>query len=135
MRRHLVVSCRPRLFSVPGGRQLLDPTGKSLKNAAPSTLGSLGRNVFHGPGLYNLDLSITRAVALRWLGEGGRIVFRADAYNALNHANLSNPDSLLTSDTFGRASYGRQGASTGFPASSPLNETARQIQLSVRIVF
>ena len=122
-------------FSVAGGRQLLDPTGKSLKNAAPSTLGSLGRNVFHGPGLYNLDLSITRAVALRWLGDGGRIVFRADAYNALNHANLSNPDSLLTSDTFGRASYGRQGASTGFPASSPLNETARQIQLSVRIVF
>jgi hypothetical protein len=60
---------------------------------------------------------------------------RADAYNALNHANLNNPDPLLTSDTFGQTRFGRFGKSSGFPSLSPLNETARQFQLSVRIQF
>jgi hypothetical protein len=123
----------PTPVPVAGGVQLLN--GTALQNAAPSTLGNLGRNVFHGPGIYNLDLSVARSFGVRWLGEAGRITFRADAFNALNHANLNNPDSLLPSDTFGQASYGRLGLTSGFPASSPLNETARQIQLSFRVLF
>jgi len=31
--------------------------------------------------------------------------------------------------------YGRQGVSSGFPAVSPLNETARQAQLILRLEF
>jgi hypothetical protein len=53
----------------------------------------------------------------------------------LNHANLNNPDNLLSSATFGLATYGRQGTASGFPAVSPVNETARQIQVLVRIDF
>jgi hypothetical protein len=78
---------------------------------------------------------VSRAFGIRRLGESGRLNVRADAYNALNHANLNNPDSLLTSDTFGQALYGRIGKQSGFPALSPLNETARQFQLSVRLEF
>jgi len=58
---------------------------------------------------------------------------RADAFNFLNHANLGNPDPQLSSETFGFASYGRKAAPTGFPGLLPLNETARQIQLMVRV--
>jgi Carboxypeptidase regulatory-like domain/TonB-dependent Receptor Plug Domain len=119
---------------VPGGVQLLNAA--AFQNAAPSTLGNVGRNVFIGPGFYNLDLSLGRSFALPWLGESGRLNFRADAFNVLNHANLGNPDTLLTSPTFGIATYGRQStASSGFPAVSPLNETPRQVQLSVRVEF
>ncbi len=121
---------------VPGGEQLLNPA--DFAEAAPSVLGNEGRNAFTGPGFYSLDLSLARAFPLRWLGEGGRVRFRADFFNVLNHANLGNPDALFTSpvsSTFGIATFGRQGFQSGFPALSPLNETPRQIQLSVRVEF
>jgi hypothetical protein len=96
----------------------------------------VGRNAFTGPGFYNLDLAVGRSFPLPWLGEGSRLNFRADAFNVLNHANLGNPDTLLTSPTFGVATFGRQASQgNGFPTLSPLNETPRQIQLSVRIQF
>jgi hypothetical protein len=121
---------------VAGGEQLLNPS--AFSEAAPSVLGTSGRNAFTGPGFYSLDVSVARSFGLRWLGEGGRLTFRADAYNFLNHANLGNPNSEFTdpiSSQFGVATFGRQGTPSGFPAVSPLNETARQIQLSVRVLF
>lgn len=119
--------------AVTGGQRLLSASGFSP--AAPSTLGNLGRNALQGPGLYNIDFSISRSFRLRWLGESPKINVRADAYNVLNHTNLGNPDSLLTSSTFGIATYGRQGRSSGFPAVTPLAESPRQVQLSVRLDF
>ncbi|HTR36327.1 MAG TPA: TonB-dependent receptor [Bryobacteraceae bacterium] len=121
---------------VAGGMQLLNPA--AFAEAAPSTLGNLGRNAFTGPGFYSVDVSLARAFALPWLGESGRLKIRADAYNFLNHANLGNPDALFTnppSPTFGVATFGRQGFQPGFPAITPLNETPRQIQLSVKVEF
>ena len=76
-----------------------------------------------------------RSVPVRLFGDAGRLTFRADAFNALNHANLNNPDSQLGSLTFGQALYGRKGRASGFPALVPLDETARQIQLMVRLEF
>jgi hypothetical protein len=121
---------------VAGGQRLLNPAGFAA--AAPSTLGNEGRNAFRGPGFYSLDLSLSKSLAVPWLGEGGRIRFRADAYNVLNHANLGNPQALFTAPLlpdFGVATFGRQGTQSGFPAVSPLNETPRQIQLSVKVEF
>jgi hypothetical protein len=116
--------------------RLLNPA--AFAEAATSTLGNAGRNAFGGPGFYSVDLSVARSIALRWLGEGGRLRLRADAFNVLNHANLGNPDSVFTlplTSTFGIATFGRQGTQSGFPAVSPLNETPRQIQLSVKVEF
>lgn len=143
----LILNNRPNLIDpsqavlanpvpVAGGMQLLNPA--AFAEAAPSTLGNLGRNAFSGPGFYSVDVSLARAFALPWLGEGGRLKVRADAYNFLNHANLGNPDALFTnppSPTFGSATFGRQGFQPGFPAITPLNETPRQVQLSVRVEF
>jgi hypothetical protein len=116
--------------SVAGGQQLLNAL--AFGPAAPSTLGTAGRNAFRGPGFYNLDLSLARSFALR---EVGRITLRASAFNVLNHANLGNPDARLTSPAFGIAQYGRQGVQSGFPAVAPLNETPRQFQLSLKVDF
>jgi carboxypeptidase family protein/TonB-dependent receptor-like protein len=118
---------------VAGGKQLLNAA--AFAEAAPSMLGNAGRNDLIGPGFYNLDLSLARSFPVHKLGESGRLTFRASAFNVLNHANLNNPDTLLTSPTFGVALYGRQGVQSGFPAVSPLNEIPRQIQLSVKIEF
>ncbi|HTM50304.1 MAG TPA: carboxypeptidase regulatory-like domain-containing protein [Bryobacteraceae bacterium] len=118
---------------VPGGRQLLNPN--AFEPSSPGIQGNTGRNAFAGPGLYNVDISLSRSFPLRWLGEGGRLTFRADAFNFLNHSNLNNPQPLIGQDDFGVSLYGRQGRQSGFPAVSPLNETARQIQLIFRVEF
>ena len=122
--------------AVAGGVQLLNPA--AFSEPAASTLGNSGRNAFVGPGFYSLDVSLARTFALPWLGESGRFRIRADAYNILNHANLGNPNSLLTdplTPAFGIATYGRQGYPSGFPAVAPLNETPREIQLSLHVEF
>ena len=102
---------------------------------SPGAVGNTGRNEFTGPGLYNSDISASRSFHVPHLRESARLVLRADAFNILNHANLNNPDNLLGSPTFGIATYGRQGTASGFPAVAPLNETARQIQLMLRLEF
>jgi hypothetical protein len=130
----------------PGGVYLLNPAAFGV----PTTgVGSTGRNEFRGPGLYNVDFSLARSFSVPHLREGTRFTIRADAFNLLNHANLNNPDNLLGDSScvflpsgkqqctplFGLATYGRQGTASGFPAVSPVNETARQIQLLLRIEF
>ena len=118
---------------VAGGQRLLNP--QAFRAAAGGTLGTLGRNAIAGPGFYNVDFSLARSFALGWLGDAGKLQLRADVFNVLNHANLWSPDTLLTSETFGIARYGRFGRSDGFPAVSPLAETPRQVQLSVHVSF
>ena len=119
--------------AVDGGRLLLDARGFGAPG--PSQLGNSGRNSFPGPGFYSINFSLSRSFPLSFLGESGRLTLRADAFNILNHANLNPPDSLLQSETFGYALYGRRGKSSGFPAVSPLNESAREIQLMLRVEF
>jgi hypothetical protein len=119
--------------SVPGGQLVLNRA--AFTSPAPGQLGNSGRNAFTGPGLYSIDISLKRSFALAFLGEGGRLSIRADAFNVLNHANLDNPDNLLASATFGIARYGRHGYRTGFTASRPLDEGPRHVQLSLQVQF
>ena len=117
----------------PGGEYLLNPAGFG----APGGPGlPSGRNAFTGPGLYNFDLAVSRSFLIHGLPESSRLVFRADFYNVLNHANLNNPNPVFVSGAgFGLATFGRTGRPTGFPTSVPLAETPRQIQLSLRLRF
>ena len=121
--------------SLGTGVRLINPA--SFSNPV-NALGSTSRNEFRGPGLYNIDLSLSRSFPWPWFGEGARATFRVDAYNALNHANLNNlteNSSVLTNPNFGVAEYGRQDQRSSLPSASPLNETARQLQLMLKIVF
>lgn len=116
----------------PGGVLVLNRA--NFVNARAGSGQNSGRNAFRGPGLYNLDISVARTFALP--RESTRLVFRADAFNFLNHANLNSPGNFfLNPATFGISQYGRAGFDTGFPASAPLNETARRIQLGIRFEF
>ena len=116
-----------------GGRLLLD--SRAFRSAEPGQVGNLGRNAFEGPGLFNLDVSLARSIAIPWLGEGGKLTFRADAYNLLNHTNLNTPSTFIGSPDFGIARYGRRGRESGFPALAPFEEAARQVQLILRLEF
>ena len=117
--------------AVAGGVQLLNPAAFQDNPDG----GNEGRNAFTGPGLYNIDLSLSRSFSVKHLGESARLVLRADAFNFLNHANLNQPNTILNGNQFGIASYGRQGLQSGFPALTPLNETARQVQILLKLEF
>jgi hypothetical protein len=122
-----------RRSAVAGGELLLNRAAFADPVSGP---GNLGRNSLGGPGLFNIDVSLDRAIPLKRLGEGCRLHIRGDAFNFLNHANLGNPDPLLGDfgpTGFGFARFGRKAAPTGFPGLLPLNETARQIQLMLRV--
>jgi hypothetical protein len=116
-----------------GSIAILNPA--AFQAPPDGVVGNSGRNAFRGPGLWNVDLSVSRSFALPFLGESGGLLLGADFYNAFNHANLNNPNSLYGSPGFGQASYGRLDYNSGFPALTPLNETPRQIQLIVKVEF
>lgn len=118
----------------PGGIYVLNPAAFANPPIANYN-GNSGRNAFRGPGLYNTDISVARTFSIPKLREGTRFTIRADAFNFLNHANLNNPDNLISDPNFGLETYGRQGIASGFPAVSPVNETARQIQMLLRVEF
>jgi hypothetical protein len=118
---------------IAGGMQILNRA--AFASAFALTVGNTGRNAFTSPGFYNLDLSLARNFALRWIGEGGRLTLRADAFNFLNHTNLGSPGPQLALATFGASTFGRSGLQSGFPSLAPLNESSRNIQLLLRIEF
>jgi hypothetical protein len=72
----------------------------AFQRNSPGQYGNAGRNILEGPGDISFDVSIQKQ--FRVAGENHRVEFRADLFNALNHPNLGNPGSSLTSpQTFG----------------------------------
>jgi outer membrane receptor protein involved in Fe transport len=62
--------------------------------------GNAGTSLVSGPGSWQIDATLAKNFQLR---ENMRMQFRADMFNALNHVNLSGPNTgLNTPATFGR---------------------------------
>jgi hypothetical protein len=87
------------------------------------TYGNLGRGVFTGPGLANLDVSLFKSVALT---ERASLQFRAEFFNVLNHTNLGTPNATVFSGTSANASAG---------LITTLATTPRQIQFGLKLIF
>ncbi len=66
---------------------------------APGYFGNSGPNIITGPGINNWDIGVGKLLPLR---ESLNLQFRADAFNAFNHAQFLNPDSIMTDTNFGR---------------------------------
>lgn len=81
------------------------------------SLGNSGRNILTGPGLANLDVSITKNTML---SERLNLQFRAEAFNVANRANFDLPDSVLGSGTYGRILS---------------SQAPRHLQLGIKLLF
>ena len=82
--------------------------------------GNANQRFFHGPGFNNWNLGLHKDTQIR---EGVRVQFRAELFNAFNHAQFNAPNgrySASTASAFGRI----------FSAGSP-----RIAQLAVKILF
>jgi len=72
---------------------------KAFGHAATGTYGNSGRNIVFGPGLANVDFAVAKYFPIT---ERVRLQFRSEFFNLLNHTNFNDPNSTLTSGTYGR---------------------------------
>jgi len=66
---------------------------------AAGTFGNVARNSFFGPHFFNTDASLNKRFQL---SERFSAQFRAELYNAFNHANLGQPNATVDSPTAGQ---------------------------------
>jgi hypothetical protein len=69
-----------------------------------ASFGNLGRNTLRGPGINNWDISFLKRTKI---SESKSVEFRAELFNAFNHAQFLNPDHSGFSGTFGQISQTR----------------------------
>jgi hypothetical protein len=81
------------------------------------TFGNAARDIFHGPGTIQWDMSMTRRFQIK---ERMKIDVRSEFFNVMNHGNWNAPTAGLTSSTFGQVT------TFGLP---------RYIQLSLKLSF
>ena len=81
---------------------------------APGQNGTLGRDMYFGPGYANVNFNVVKHFPLRFLGEQGKLDFRAEFFNVLNRVNLSQMQGDLSSSQFGRATTALGGRNVQF---------------------
>jgi outer membrane receptor protein involved in Fe transport len=89
----------------------------SFVNPAAGQDGTAGRNILSGPGVKNVDIGLFRTFRIT---ERIGLQARAEATNALNLVNLSNPTASLSSSLFGQIRNARD---------------MRQVQMGLRLTF
>jgi hypothetical protein len=86
----------------PTAFDCLSPGNNPIGSIA--SFGNLGRNTLIGPGINNWDISILKDIKIK---EAKSLQFRAEFFNAFNHAQFLNPDNQGFSGTFGMISQDR----------------------------
>jgi len=92
--------------------------------------GSIGRNIFFGQGLLNVDLAVFKSFRIR---EKQSLTFRAEGYGITNTPHFSQPTSSTLSQSFGRISSTYN--PFNYVGASRSDASARVIQLALRFVF
>ena len=97
----------------------------------------MGRNLFTGPGYFNLDLGVTKVFQV---SEKVRVQMRAEAFNALNHANFDSPtNASVGSPAITASVFGETCCATVAPPSTQTiiqtGESARIIQFALKLMF
>ncbi|MBI2819000.1 MAG: TonB-dependent receptor [Acidobacteria bacterium] len=111
-----------------GPDRYFDPSGFSIQPAG--FLGTAGRNILRGPGFATLDFSAVKDTALKFLGEGGKLEFRAEFFNILNRANFGMPSRAVFAGT---SDVEAPLANVGKISNTA--STSRQIQLALKVLF
>ena len=92
-------------------------------------LGDAGRNTLIGPGLSNFDVSLFKNNRIARISETANVQFRAEMYNALNHANFAPPvstNTLFNSD-------GSRVSNAGLLTAT--STTSRQLQFALKLIW
>jgi hypothetical protein len=79
-------------------------TSTTTANGGLGVQGTANQRFFHGPGINNFDLGLQKATRVR---ENMSVQFRAEFFNAFEHAQFGNPSGSFTSSNFGRVTSTR----------------------------
>jgi hypothetical protein len=98
-------------------------------NQTTACFGNAGRNILTGPGYSNWDMTLSKNIPIKYLGEGRTLKFRAEAYNVFNHTEFS-----------GLNSSAQYNISTGLQTNTALGRftsarNPRQMAFSLRVEF
>lgn len=85
---------------------------------AAGLFGTSGFDILTGPGVNNWDVGIHRDIPIH---ESTRLQFRAEFFNAWNHAQFANPDQNVADVNFGQV--------------SSTQEPAREIQFALKLLW
>jgi hypothetical protein len=99
-------------------------TGVFQKPASGTFAPRETRNQVYGPGFQSWNIAMQKAFRIIPSRETNRLLFKAEAFNFINHPNLDNPNTNPTSSTFGKV--------TGKGATYASD---RQMQFSLRYEF
>jgi hypothetical protein len=102
--------------------------------AAQHDFGNIPRNSFRGPGFFDTDLSVNKAVAI---SEHWKLLVGASLFNLFNHPNFDLPVNNLASGVFGQIVSTVSAPSSAY-GSSPgaiSSVSGRVIQTSVKLSF
>jgi len=107
----------------PGPGSWLNPA--AFVAPANNTYGNAGRNGFCGPGLWQMDIGLSKRIRVR---EGIHVDFRTEAFNLFNRAQYGDPVANISNPTFGRILVTANDGATG-------TGTSRQLQFMLRLNF
>ena len=128
------------------------------------TLGTSARDILRSPGSGNLDFSLVKDTKVGFLGEGGSVQFRVEAFNLLNRPWFGYPNTTaftgstnilcggLSPSSAGCGTTTNAASATGLIEDVPLNASLanplgtagqitttlnnpRQIQVALKIIF
>ncbi|HXS98462.1 MAG TPA: carboxypeptidase regulatory-like domain-containing protein [Candidatus Limnocylindrales bacterium] len=89
--------------------------------------GNTGRNIMTGPGLFSLNVSLSKTFKIR---EHSGVEVRAETFNFTNTPQFSNPQGSFTNSSFGFVT-GTVGSGTGVNGTGG----GRAVQLGARVTF
>ena len=115
------VSLTPARGSTPNN--WINPA--AFSTPASQTFGNLGRNAFRAPGISQLDIGLSKYIAVT---ERLNIRVRADLFNVFNRAQFGAPNADISQSNFGVITTTISNYATG-------RGTPRELQLSAKIVF
>jgi hypothetical protein len=115
-----------------GPNQYYNPACFSIQPAG--FLGSEGRNLFTGPKVVNWDFALTKDTALPKMGEAGKLEFRAEFFNFLNHSNFAIPTDGRTVFTATPTSASTTPLATAGQISRTVTDP-REIQFALKLIF
>jgi carboxypeptidase family protein/TonB-dependent receptor-like protein len=104
------------------GPSIFPSDAQVVANPSLATYGTFPRNSLRGPSIVNFDLTLSKTTAIT---ERVKLEIRGEFFNVFNHAEFANPDTNITSGTFGQI------LNTGVPN----DPRPRIIQLAGRLTF
>ena len=106
-------------------------TPSAFSAPAPGTYGNLGLFNLKGPGVFQLDMAVTRTFTIH---ENKTLQFRVEAFNLPNHVNLNVPGTTAGAVTTNSSNFGQIvsdiSGTQGLTAGDP-----RVLQMALKFVF